>query len=63
MARFDLRDELDRQVQETLEEGATLLMGGKKAEGPGNFYEPTIFTDVTERMTLFKQELFGPVAR
>ena len=62
MARFDLRDELDRQVQETLEEGATLLMGGKKAEGPGNFYEPTVFTDVTERMTSFKQELFGPVA-
>jgi succinate-semialdehyde dehydrogenase len=62
MARFDLRDELDRQVQETLEEGATLLMGGKKAEGPGNFYEPTVFADVTDRMTSFKQELFGPVA-
>ncbi|CAI8840370.1 aldehyde dehydrogenase family protein [Pseudomonas sp. IT-P294] len=62
MARFDLRDELDQQVRETLEEGATLLMGGKKAEGPGNFYEPTVFANVTDQMTSFKQELFGPVA-
>jgi succinate-semialdehyde dehydrogenase len=62
MARFDLRDELDQQVRDTLEEGATLLMGGKKAEGPGNFYEPTVLGDVTDQMTSFKQELFGPVA-
>ena len=62
MARFDLRDELDRQVRDTLEEGATLLLGGKKAEGPGNFYEPTVFANVTDQMTSFKQELFGPVA-
>ena len=62
MARFDLRDELDQQVRDTLEEGATLLLGGKKAEGPGNFYEPTVFADVTDQMTSFKQELFGPVA-
>jgi succinate-semialdehyde dehydrogenase len=62
MARFDLRDELDRQVRDTLEEGATLLLGGRKAEGPGNFYKPTIFGDVTDQMTSFKQELFGPVA-
>jgi succinate-semialdehyde dehydrogenase len=62
MARFDLRDELDAQVQATREEGATLLLGGNKAEGPGNFYQPTVFADVTDQMTSFKQELFGPVA-
>lgn len=62
MARFDLRDELDRQVRDTLEEGAILLLGGKKAEGPGNYYEPTVLGDVTDQMTSFKQELFGPVA-
>ena len=62
MARFDLRDELDQQVRDTLEEGATLLLGGKKAEGPGNFYQPTVFSQVTDQMTSFKQELFGPVA-
>ncbi|MCU1736007.1 MULTISPECIES: aldehyde dehydrogenase family protein [unclassified Pseudomonas] len=62
MARFDLRDELDQQVRDTLAQGATLLLGGKKAEGPGNFYEPTVLADVTDQMTSFKQELFGPVA-
>ena len=62
MARFDLRDELDQQVRDTLEEGATLLLGGAKAEGAGNFYPPTVLGDVTDQMTSFKQELFGPVA-
>ena len=62
MARFDLRDELDQQVQDTLAEGATLLLGGRTAEGPGNFYEPTVLADVTDQMTSFRQELFGPVA-
>lgn len=62
MARFDLRDELDQQVRATLEEGATLLLGGAKAEGAGNFYPATVLADVTDQMTSFKQELFGPVA-
>ena len=62
MARFDLRDELHGQVQATLEEGATLLLGGHKVAGAGNYYEPTILADVTDHMTSFKQELFGPVA-
>jgi succinate-semialdehyde dehydrogenase len=62
MARFDLRDELHGQVQPTLEEGATLLLGGGKVEGTGNYYQPTILADVTDQMTSFKQELLGPVA-
>jgi succinate-semialdehyde dehydrogenase len=62
MARYDLRDELDGQVQATIGEGARLLLGGKKVKGPGNFYEPTILADVKPGMTSFKQEVFGPVA-
>jgi len=62
MARFDLRDELDQQVQATLAEGATLLLGGGKLDGPGNFYAPTVLGDVTAHMTSFREELFGPVA-
>ncbi|MDF3873275.1 aldehyde dehydrogenase family protein [Pseudomonas putida] len=62
MARYDLRDELDGQVQATLAEGATLLLGGNKVEGVANFYAPTVFANVTPQMTAFKQELFGPVA-
>ncbi|WP_427037674.1 succinate-semialdehyde dehydrogenase [Enterobacter hormaechei] len=62
MARFDLRDELHQQVQATLAEGATLLLGGEKLAGTGNFYAPTVLGDVTPQMTAFRQELFGPVA-
>lgn len=62
MARFDLRDELDAQVQQTIAEGATLLTGGHKVDGEGNYYQPTVLADVTPEMTGFRQELFGPVA-
>ncbi|WP_312242070.1 aldehyde dehydrogenase family protein [Pantoea sp.] len=62
MARFDLRDELDGQVQKSLQEGARLVLGGEKLAGEGNYYAPTILADVSENMTAFKQELFGPVA-
>nr|WP_152977159.1 aldehyde dehydrogenase family protein [Siccibacter turicensis] len=62
MARDDLREELHQQVQATLREGATLLLGGEKLDGPGNFYAPTVLADVTPQMTAFRQELFGPVA-
>ncbi|MHA0863065.1 succinate-semialdehyde dehydrogenase [Enterobacter wuhouensis] len=62
MARFDLRDELHQQVQATLAEGATLLLGGEKMAGEGNYYAPTVLGNVTAEMTAFRQELFGPVA-
>ncbi|MBS0908916.1 aldehyde dehydrogenase family protein [Tatumella sp. JGM118] len=62
MARYDLRDELHNQVTETLKQGARLVCGGEKIEGAGNYYAPTILADVTESMTAFRQEIFGPVA-
>lgn len=62
MARFDLRDELHQQVQATLAQGATLLLGGEKISGEGNYYTPTVLSHVTQTMTAFRQELFGPVA-
>lgn len=62
MARYDLRDELHQQVQATLAEGATLLLGGEKISGEGNYYAPTVLANVTPSMTAFRQELFGPVA-
>jgi succinate-semialdehyde dehydrogenase len=62
MARFDLRDELHQQVEATLKEGATLLLGGEKIAGAGNYYAPTVLANVTAEMTGFRQELFGPVA-
>lgn len=62
MARFDLRDELHNQVQSSIDEGATLLMGGTKGEGNGNFYAPTVLANVCPGTTSATQELFGPVA-
>jgi len=62
MARFDLRDELHQQVQATLNEGATLLLGGEKVAGAGNYYPATVLGNVTPEMPAFRQELFGPVA-
>ncbi|MBS0892865.1 aldehyde dehydrogenase family protein [Tatumella sp. JGM130] len=62
MARFDLRDELHQQVQDTLKQGARLVCGGEKIAGTGNYYAPTILADVSEQMTAFREEIFGPVA-
>ena len=62
MAREDLRDELHKQVQKSIDQGARCLVGGKPGDGPGYFYEPTILVDVTSSMVAFCEETFGPVA-
>ena len=61
-ARQDLRDELHGQVERSVREGATLLCGGRKVEGRGFFYEPTVLGGVTKGMTCYDKETFGPVA-
>jgi succinate-semialdehyde dehydrogenase len=62
IAREDLRDGIDDQVQRSIASGAKLLLGGKKVDGPGFFYEPTVLGDVTPGMAAFDEEIFGPVA-
>ncbi|RKX29029.1 MAG: NAD-dependent succinate-semialdehyde dehydrogenase [Candidatus Zixiibacteriota bacterium] len=62
MARMDLLEELDEQVQKSIEMGAKLLCGGKKADRPGTFYEPTVLTNVKKGMPAYEQETFGPVS-
>jgi acyl-CoA reductase-like NAD-dependent aldehyde dehydrogenase len=62
VARRDLRDTLDQLVQQSVQQGARILIGGKAREGKGNFYEPTILTDVTPQMPVFTDETFGPAA-
>jgi succinate-semialdehyde dehydrogenase len=62
MARADLRDELHRQVERTIAAGATLALGGHAIEGTGNYYAPTVLTDVLPGMAAFDEETFGPVA-
>jgi succinate-semialdehyde dehydrogenase len=62
IARGDLRDTLDAQVQTTIKQGARLLCGGSKISGPGFFYEATVLGDVMPGMASFDEETFGPVA-
>jgi len=62
MARGDLRDALQKQVRASIAMGAHVLLGGKPMEGKGYYYEPTIITDVTPDMPIFREETFGPVA-
>jgi len=61
-ARSDLRDELHRQVQESLKAGARLLLGGEPAPGAGYYYPVTLLDGVTEGMPVADEETFGPVA-
>ena len=61
-ARVDLRDELHRQVEESIKRGAQRLLGGEIPAGPGAFYPPTLLTAVDKGMPAFDEETFGPVA-
>ncbi len=62
LARNDLVDELDEQVQKSIKMGAKLLLGGKRPDGPGAFYLPTVLTGVKKGMPVYEQETFGPVS-
>ncbi len=48
-------------IAKGLEEGATLITGGKRVDRGGFFIEPTVFADVTDDMTIARDEIFGPV--
>ena len=58
LAREDLAEELEIQVRKSIEMGAKLVCGGKRTDA---FYEPTILTNVSVKMPVFKEETFGPV--
>ena len=61
-ARADLRDDLHRQVEQSVKRGARLLLGGKVPTGPGAFYPATLLEAVDKGMPAFDEETFGPVA-
>jgi succinate-semialdehyde dehydrogenase/glutarate-semialdehyde dehydrogenase len=62
LARADLRDTLERQVEESQALGARVLLGGQRLDGRGWFFAPTVLAGVTHDMPVFQQETFGPVA-
>lgn len=62
LARADLRDNLERQVRETIGYGARCVVGGTRGNGKGFYFEPTVLADVRETMVPYREEIFGPVA-
>jgi betaine-aldehyde dehydrogenase len=48
-------------VDKGMAEGARLVLGGKALPGPGWYIEPTVFADVTDAMSIARDEIFGPV--
>ncbi|MFC7335711.1 NAD-dependent succinate-semialdehyde dehydrogenase [Haloferula chungangensis] len=53
---------LEKQVNDTVNAGAKVVLGGGRPERKGAYFNPTILTDVTPEMPSYDQELFGPVA-
>lgn len=62
LATGAIRDGLDNQVKASVAAGARLLTGGKKLEGEGYFYAPTVLADIPPSAPAAQEELFGPVA-
>jgi len=62
LARHDLRDELHRQVKESIEAGAIPEFGCEVPDGEGAFYPTSLLTNVGPGMLAYHEELFGPVA-
>lgn len=62
MARIDLRDQLAKQVVDSIDLGAHCALGGHIPEAKGAYYPVTVLSNVSPGMPAFDQELFGPVA-
>ena len=62
LATPDILEDVDSQVRKSVEAGARVLTGGEPMEGPGNFYPPTVITDIPEDSPAYTEEIFGPVA-
>ena len=59
LARADLADDLKKQIDTSVKLGATIVVGNKQKAA---YFEPTIITNITTEMPVFKEETFGPVA-
>ncbi len=62
LARADLLEQLDEQVQASVDAGATIVTGGEPLSRTGYFYPPTVLTAVPDGCPAAEEELFGPVA-
>jgi succinate-semialdehyde dehydrogenase / glutarate-semialdehyde dehydrogenase len=62
LATEKLLHDLDVQVRRLTKAGARALTGGRRVECPGNFYMPTVLTNIDRKNPAYREELFGPVA-
>ena len=62
LATEQMLEDVDQQVRDSVDAGARVLTGGKPLDSPGNFYPPTVLTDIPEDSPAYKEEIFGPVA-
>jgi succinate-semialdehyde dehydrogenase/glutarate-semialdehyde dehydrogenase len=62
LATPDVLASLEKQVNETVRMGGRLLLGGKRLTRPGNFFSPTVLTEIPRGSPAYNDELFGPVA-
>ncbi|TMP60868.1 succinate-semialdehyde dehydrogenase [Pseudoalteromonas sp. S1610] len=62
MAREDLRDKIHQQVQDSVNAGAKVIVGGEIPQQTGYYYPPTVLENLKPGMPAYDDELFGPVA-
>ncbi len=63
LATATIRSELDQQVKSAVAQGAKVLIGGESiTDRPGNYYQPTILSEIPVDSPTAKEEFFGPVA-
>ena len=62
LATPKILESLEAQVAQSIAAGATLLSGGKRLDRPGNFYAPTVLSNIPREAPAYSEELFGPVA-
>ena len=61
LARKAQLDVLEAQVKDAVDQGARLVLGGRRCSGRGNYFETTLLTGVDHRMALMREESFGPI--
>ena len=52
---------LETQVQDAVQKGGKVLVGGKRIDGTGYYFEPTVITNATHQMSMMREESFGPI--
>jgi succinate-semialdehyde dehydrogenase/glutarate-semialdehyde dehydrogenase len=62
LATPSILEEVDEQVRRSIAAGARLILGGRRLEGPGNYYAPTVLAEVPLESSAAVEEIFGPVA-